>query len=261
MRTRTCTAVLGSLLAGTGLAVFGSSIVAPALEASAAPASATLAAATGCPATASTVTVQGYGSAEGQPNELTISLGVQTQASTASVAFDTNAAKANALISKLEADGVNKLDIQTSGLSVQPVYTGPKQLITAYQVMDSVMVTMYDLANAGKTIDDAAHAAGNAIVINNIAFSVKDDTALLGQARAAAVRQAAGQAQLMAAAAGMALGHLCSLVDNSSPPQPVTFDSGGAKAAAPSTPIQPGQQQVSANVTAVYELVAGAPAA
>ena len=175
MRTRTCTAVLGSLLAGTGLAVFGSSIVAPALEASAAPASATLAAATGCPATASTVTVQGYGSAEGQPNELTISLGVQTQASTASVAFDTNAAKANALISKLEADGVNKLDIQTSGLSVQPVYTGPKQLITAYQVMDSVMVTMYDLANAGKTIDDAAHAAGNAIVINNIAFSVKDD--------------------------------------------------------------------------------------
>lgn len=263
MSTRTCAAVLGSLLlAGTGLAVFGSSIVAPASGASAAPAAAALAAATtGCPATASTVTVQGYGSAEGQPNEVTISLGVQTQASTASVAFDTNSAKANALISKLEADGVSKLDIQTSGLSVQPVYTGPKQLITAYQVMDSVTVTLYDLADAGKIIDDAAHAAGNAIVINNIAFSVKDDSALLGQARAAAVRQATGQARLMAAAAGMSLGHLCSLVDNSSAPQPVTFDSGGAKAAAPSTPIQPGQEQVTADVTAVYELVAGPTAA
>jgi uncharacterized protein YggE len=257
MTTRTWAAILGPLLlAGTGLAVFGSSIAGPASDASAAPA-ATLTSATGCPTTASTVTVQGYGTAAGQPNELTISLGVQTQASTASAALDNNSAKANALISQLEADGVSKQDLQTSGLSVQPVYTGPKQLITAYQVMDTVTVTLYDLADAGKIIDDAAHAAGNAILVNNIVFSVKDDTALLGQARAAAVRQAVGQAQIMAAAAGMSLGHLCSLVDNSSPPQPVTLDSGAPTKAAAPTPIQPGQEQVTANVTAVYELVAG----
>ncbi len=153
-----------------------------------------------------------------KPNELTISLGVQTQASTAAVALSTNSTKANALIAKLEADGVTEQDLQTSGLTVQPVYTGPKQLITSYQVMNTVTVTLYDLAEAGKIIDDAASAAGNAIVVNDIAFSVKDDTALLGQARAAAVRQAMGQAQLMASAAGMSLGHLCSLVDNSSEP-------------------------------------------
>ena len=67
-------------------------------------------------------------------------------------------------------------DLQTSGLTVQPVYTGPKQLITSYQVVDNVTVTLYDLAEAGKIIDDAASAAGNAIVVNSIAFSVKDDT-------------------------------------------------------------------------------------
>jgi uncharacterized protein len=263
MTTRTCTAVLGSLvLAGTGLAVLGASAVAAAPGASAAPAPAALASpAVVCPTDAATVTVQGYGSAEGQPDELVISLGVQTQASTASGALGTNSARANALISKLEADGVSEADLQTSGLSVQPVYTGPKQLITSYQVMNTVTVTLYDLAEAGKIIDDAARAAGNAIVVNNIAFSVKDDTALLGQARAAAVRQALGQAQVMAAAAGMSLGHLCSLVDNSSEPPPVTFASGApGKATAPSTPVEPGQEQVTANVTAVYELVAGPPA-
>ena len=133
-------------------------------------------------------------------------------------------------------------DLQTSGLTVQPVYTGPKQLITSYQVMNNVTVTLYDLAEAGKIIDDAASAAGNAIVVNSIAFSVKDDTALLGQARAAAVRQAMGQAQVMAAAAGMSLGHLCSLVDNSSEPPPVTFASGApGKATAPSTPVATGR--------------------
>ena len=228
MTTRARAAVLGSLLlAGTGLAV-SSSIVGPAAVASAAPASASLVpAAIVCPTNASTVTVQGYGSAEAQPNELTISLG----------------------------------DLQTSGLTVQPVYTGPKQLITSYQVVDNVTVTLYDLAEAGKIIDDAASAAGNAIVVNSIAFSVKDDTALLGQARAAAVRQATGQAQVMAAAAGMSLGHLCSLVDNSSEPSPVSFASGApGKATAPSTPVQPGEEQVTANVTAVYELVATVPA-
>lgn len=263
MTTRTCAAVLGSLLlAGTGLAV-GSAIVGPAADAAAAPASASLAAtANVCPTNASTVTVQGYGSAEAKPDELTISLGVQTQASTAAAALSSNSVKANALISKLEADGLPEQDLQTSGLTVQPVYTGPKQLITSYQVMNTVTVTLYDLAEAGKIIDDAANAAGNAIVVNDIAFSVKDDTALLGQARAAAVRQAMGQAQLMAAAAGLSLGHLCSLVDNSSqPPSPVTFASGvPGKATAPSTPVQPGEEQVTANVTAVYELVAGSPA-
>jgi uncharacterized protein YggE len=254
MRTRTWATGLGSLLlAASGLAVFGPSIIGPAPDASATPASST----TGCPATASTVTVQGYGTATGQPDELTISLGVQTQAPTASAALDNNSAKANALISVLEADGIDKQDLQTSDLSVQPVYTGPKQLITGYQVMDTVTVTLYDLASAGKVIDDAAHAAGNAIVVNDIAFSVKDDSALLGQARAAAVRQASGQAQMMASAAGMSLGHLCSLVDNTSPPQPVTLDSGAPTKAAAPTPIEPGQEQVTANVTAVYELVAG----
>ena len=259
MKTRTWASVLGPLLAAGGLTVLVPSIVGAAPDASAAPASAAVTpTVTRCPTNAATVTVQGSGTAEAQPNMLTISLGVQTQASTATVALDTNSAKANALIAALEADGVASQDLQTSGLSVQPVYTGPKQLITGYQVMDTVTVVLYNLADAGKIIDDAAHAAGNAIVVNSIAFSVKDDAALLGQARAAAVRQAMGQAQVMAAAAGLSRGALCSLVDNTNPPQPVTFNSGApTKAATPTTPIEAGEEVVTANVTAVYELVTG----
>ena len=261
MTKRAWAAVLGSLLlVGTGLALGASSLVGPAAAASSASAaarSAATAAATapGCRPNSSTVTVDGYGSIEGQPDELTISLGVQTQASTAAVALRNNSAKANELISELEADGLTKQDLQTSGLVVQPIYTGPKQLITGYQVMNTVTVTLYDLAQAGKVIDDAAHAAGNAIVVNDIQFSIRNDTALLGEARAAAVRQAMGQAQLMASAAGVSLGPLCSLVDNSTQPQvPVLSTGAPAKEAAPSTPIESGLVQVTADVTAVYEL-------
>jgi hypothetical protein len=212
-----------------------------------------------CRTNSSTVTVQGYGTAEAQPNELTISLGVQTQASSAAVALQRNSAAASALIATLESDGVAAKDLQTSGVSVQPVYTGPKQLITSYQVMNGVTVTLYDLSAAGKIIDDAAAAAGNAIVVNGINFSVANDDALLAEARVAAVHQAAAQAQQMASAAGMSLGVLCSLVDNTSPPSPNgNLSAEAPKAASPSTPIEAGQEQVTANVTAVYALDAAA---
>ena len=43
-------------------------------------------------------------------------------------------------------------------------------------------------------------------------------------------------------------------------PPPSASPPARGKATAPSTPVQPGEQQVTANVTAVYELVATAPA-
>jgi hypothetical protein len=92
-------------------------------------------------------------------------------------------------------------------------------------------------------------------VLNSISFSVQNDGTVLAQARAAAVRQAQAQAQAMASAAGMSLGTLCSLVDNTTPPQP---NSVGAPeplvAKAASTPVEAGEESVSADVTAVYEL-------
>jgi uncharacterized protein YggE len=206
------------------------------------------------------VTVAGDGNVEGTPDTASVDLGVQTQAPSAAAALASNNAKAQALLNRLESDGIAKKDLQTSGLSLQPVLTGPKNVLTGYQVTNSVTVTVHDLSLAGKLIDDAVSAAGNAVQVSDISFSIQNETALLGQARAAAVRQALDQAQLMAAAAGMKLGVLCSLEDNSSEPgpQPVSYSFSSAHAAGlPATPVEAGSQEISANVTAVYELVSG----
>ena len=254
---------LGALGAAGALAVTGAAITAwgTAGAQAATPGAqrqAALATAFVCKTGAANVTVDGDATMLGTPDLLTLQLGVQTEAPSAAAALRSNATKATALVSALEADGVPAKDLQTSGLSVQPLYNASGQKITGYQVSNMVTVTTSNLGGAGALIDDAANAAGNAIRVDNISFSLKDDTALSDQARAAAVRQAEGQAQLMATAAGMSLGHLCSLVDNSSVPTPLSFASGApGRATAPSTPVQPGQEQVTANVTAVYELVAG----
>lgn len=204
-----------------------------------------------------TVTVQGFGSAQGAPDQAIISLGVQTQAKTAAAAMQSNSTKANAVVKLLEADGVAKADLQTSGLSVQPNYNNNGTVILNYQVTNNVTVTVNDVSQSGAIIDDVAQVAGNAVRVDGISFAVRNQTNLMGQARTAAVEQASGQARLMATAAGMALGPLCSLQDNSSPvqPQPVyAGDTWASAAKSAATPIEAGSQQVTANVTAVYQL-------
>lgn len=212
-----------------------------------------------CPAGTTTVTAHGHGATQGPPDLLTVSLGVQTSAPSAAAALADNSSAAGALIAELKKDGVASADLQTSGLSIQPMYTGPRPVITGYQVTNSVTARIHNLAGAGGLIDDAARAAGNAIQVNQMAFSIQDDSALSSQARQAAVRQAADQARAMATGAGMHLGRLCSLSDQSATqPQPVGgFVAGGTGASSAggvTAPIEAGSQQVTADVTAVYQL-------
>jgi uncharacterized protein YggE len=210
----------------------------------------------GCPSGTATVTAHGHGTTQGPPDLLTVSLGVQTSASSAREALTANSSAANGLIAQLHKDGVADADLQTSGLSIQPTYN--KTVITGYQVTNTVTAQLHNIAGAGALIDDASQAAGNAIQVNSIAFSIQDDSALTASAKQAAVRQARSQAQAMATGAGMDLGRLCSLSDNSAQvPQPIFGQlaaGGGGTAGVAAPPIETGAQKVTADVTAVYRL-------
>jgi len=211
----------------------------------------------GCPSGTATVTAHGHASTQGPPDLLTLSLGVQTSAPTAAAALAENSTAAQGMITQLNKDGVGAADLQTSGLSIRPTYGGPHPLITGYQVTNTVTARIHDLLHAGTLIDNAAHAAGNAIQVNGMSFSIQDDSALASQARVAAVHQAQAQARAMAHGAGMRLGPLCSLSDQTSTPAQAfpgygTGLSGGAGSV--SAPIETGSQQVTADVMAVYRL-------
>jgi hypothetical protein len=239
--------LLGAVLVGgTGLAACGGSSADGKTSSSA----------TRCQTGHPTVTVQGYSTVEGPPDTLTISLGVQTQAVTAVGALNANSAKAGALVALLKGDGVATKNFQTTGLSIQPVYVGAKNRLVGYQVTNTLTVTIRALGLAGKIIDDAAKAVGNSVRVDDIAFSLQDDSVLLDEARTQAVRQAVGQARGMASAAGMTLGPLCSLNDSTSEPTAQPVYEGLAAGAAPvaQVPVEAGSVQVSGDVTAVYQL-------
>jgi uncharacterized protein YggE len=257
---------LAAALGGASLGLWASQPVSTApASASTRPASAsTPAALASCAPGQPTVTVDGYGSAEGPPDEMTLSLGAHSDALTAQAAISANAAKAQALVAVLAAAGVPKSEVQTSNLSVQPNYNEQGQ-ITGYGVDDDLTVTLRgaaQLAEAGQVIDDAGRAAGDALRIDGITFSLSNNSSLMAVARAEAVSQARAQAGAMASAAGESLGAVCSLHDESQQSTPPPWQAlGAAVPAATRTPVEPGSLQVTAQVSAVFALAPSPPAA
>jgi len=214
-----------------------------------------------CPGGTTTVTSQSQGSATGTPDLLTVTMGVSVGAPSAEGALGDDSARANALIASLHQAGVVDADIQTSLLSVQQTYSPPpNQVFTGYSVTNEVTVKLHDLTKAGPLIDQAAKAAGNAVHVDSIAYSISDDAGLARQARQDAVARATAQARSMAAGAGMHLGALCSVTDVQ--PQFGYGSAGGGASAAGTSggfstvpPVEVGTQQVSAQVTAVYQVL------
>jgi hypothetical protein len=217
--------------------------------------SATTASTGACPNGTPVVTVDGQATVDAVPNMATVSVGVEVTARTAEAAITTASVKANAVIKVLEANGILATDIQTSNLSVSANYNANGTKITSYVVDNDLSVEVTNLSKVGTVIDSAAASAGNAIRIGGITFSVLNTAAPMARARTEAVQDARVQATAIAAGAGETLGLLCSLTDNSTVSPPPPRYTPGAPSA--STPVQPGTEQMTADVTAVYKLVPG----
>lgn len=204
------------------------------------------------------IAARGVGQVKGTPDTLRVVLGVETRSGSAQEALAANNEKAHALIDTLKGKGVETKDIQTSQLSINPTYDDKGQRITGYQVNNSVTATLHDIAGAGALIDAAADAAGDAVRVQSIGFSIDDDSTLKAEARTQAVHQARLQAEQMAKAAGVKLGgiRLISEVPASSP-VPYAQDAyravAGAPAASPA-PIEPGQQELTLTVDVVWDI-------
>lgn len=195
----------------------------------------------------------GVGVVSGTPDVLTVQLGVQTQAKTASDALIDNNKRAAELIATLAAQGVDKKDVSTSELSIYPNYNNNGTTITGYQVSNLVTAVLRDVQKAGSVIDAAARAAGDAIRLNQVGFSFADDSELRAQARATAVKNALAQAKQMADAAGVSLGPILSISENASmnSPQPLYALADAAAGARESMPVVSGEQQLSVSVQVI----------
>ncbi len=207
-----------------------------------------------------TISVTGTGKVTVKPDVADVNLGVTTQANTAKAARDDAATKMNAIIAALKNLGIADDDIQTSNISINPVYdyNSSSPQITGYQVNNQVNVHVTDISKVADVIDDSVTAG--ATNVNYVSFDVADRSAAENQARTAAVNDAKSHADALAAAAGVTITGVQSISDASvSYPYPwygVAADGskGGGAPGAPSvpTPVQPGTQDITITVTVSY---------
>ena len=201
-------------------------------------------------------------SAEGvahvKPDRASIDIGVQTRAATAAEASSLNALKQSAIINAIRARGVAIEDITTTNYSVSPELRyreGESPQVTGFVVSNDVQVIVRSLANTGRVLDAALAAGANQI--NSLSFTVASPDSARRAALASAVASARADAEVMAKAARGTLGALLELtsVEISPPvPRPVMALSRSATAEA-ATPIEAGQEDIRASVTARWQFI------
>jgi uncharacterized protein YggE len=254
MRTRhvTAIAVVATVGAAASLAGCGGNSSKPAADAALAAATSSGAAGT----TGPTINVAGHGEVDGTPDVMTVTMGVQTGDPSAQAALQRNNERAAALIASFKAHGVADKDIQTVDLNVSPTFDDHFH-VTGYSASNTVTAKLRDLAKAGSVIDAAAITAGEDVRLQGVTFSIDNTSSLVAQARADAVKDAVAQAKQLAAAAGVTLGPIRTIDDTGTNlPQPLYYNS--LKAAVGDTsaavPVQPGSQQLSVDVTVVFDI-------
>ncbi len=203
------------------------------------------------------IEVTGEGSVRATPDFATVTLGVTTTAKDAREAMAANAKSANALVALIKAQGVSPADIQTSDVSISPMFSNqsPGQAgaptIIGYSVSNSVTVAVRDISGLGTLLDKAVAAGANAIY--GIGYGENDPSALLDKARPLAVADARRKAEIYAAAGGAKIGRLMELSEEAGA-RPVAFAARAYAPAAAPTPIEAGQDKLTVTVMARFEL-------
>jgi len=195
--------------------------------------------------------VTGEGRVSAAPDMATIRLGVEAEAVSPSEAVDAMAAPMSDLLEQLAEDGVEAADIQTSTLSLRPVYAnrdqpleeGPR--ITGYTASSTVTVSVRALDDLSAVLDGAVGAGTNRL--DGLSYGLLDPAPVRDAALAAAVEDGLRKAAVLAEAAGLTIGAPLAVVEQggSRPPGPVMMEMASMDR---SIPTAPGSLEVTAQV-------------
>lgn len=208
------------------------------------------------------ITVTADGTAHIAPDIATLVFSVLSQGATAEGVQKSNTDKINLAIDYLKKQGVVAKDIQTSNYQLYPRYkyntNTSEQTIIGYELTQTVTVKVRDLAKAGEIVGGLATAGVNQISSFN--YSIEDPEAPRNEARAEAFKLAFEKAKAMADQVGVRIARVVTFSESTGGgyPMPYYYERAmvaGAKDASMNAPtFEPGQEEVTVNVSVTYEI-------
>jgi uncharacterized protein YggE len=202
------------------------------------------------------IVMSGSGDATGVPDQLTFALAISSTASDVSSALQSASTTTAHVLQAVDAADIARKDVQTTGLSVNPVYdysgNGPG-VITGYNATEDMSILVRSLPDAGATITAAVQAGGDSVRLHDVRLQIGDKDALMHQARADAFAQARTKAEQYAAAAGRQLGDVTSVreVSSGGSTLPVAF-AAASDSVERSVPIRAGTADLHVTVRVVW---------
>jgi uncharacterized protein YggE len=188
-----------------------------------------------------------------KPDLAIVSAGIEAQAGTAGAAQKDLAAKAQKLINRIKSLGVQDKDLNTSGYWIGPVYGPSGQTITGYRASEQLQVKWHTVESVGSMLDAIVQQGGATNL--SVGFSLANPKAAQAEARALAIADARSKAQAMASAAGVHLGPVIRVSDQSvstREPYPVNYAGAADKLAVTQVPV--GDLDVQVNVEVDYAI-------
>jgi uncharacterized protein YggE len=206
--------------------------------------------------TARQVTVVGAGQVQGAPDTLTADVGIEFTEPDVGTAMNQTNQRQQAVIDALTGAGVDRKDISTTQVSLQPQYgnaDGNPSAIAGYQASNAIRIKIRQLDSASRVLAAIVDTGGDATRVNSVSYSIEDDSTLVRDARARAFNDAKARAEQYAQLSGLKLGGVISISESSdsAPPSPAPTPRAPMSA---EVPVEPGQQTVSFSVTAAWEL-------
>jgi hypothetical protein len=222
-----------------------------------------------------TISTSGTATTKVQPDKFSVTVGVETNGTTAQEAADKNAEQIAKVIDALKGLGISEDNISTSSYNVYPVYGSgrgadycimiyppppeclPGTEITGYKASSSVTVTLDAEGgiDAGQVIDAAVQAGANTVQGAYFFLSQQRQMEVQEGLISQAIENARQRATIAAGAVGMGIDRVKSI--NLNDVYFPVFARDISLAQEGGTQILPGQQEVTMTVNVVYIMAGG----
>lgn len=201
------------------------------------------------------IRVSGEGIISLKPDMAYVTLGIDTQAVSASSAQRRTNEISGKILKALKDLGIAEEDVATVDFRLYPErrYDENKKqdVLVGYHSVHNLRVTVRKIDQTGSVIDALVDVGGN--VIQDISFSLKDSSAARERALETAVKDATRKAETIARTAGVKLTGITRITDTTGPSNPpVVMMRKDAAFAASQAQVAAGSIEVKATVEMVF---------